>query len=134
MNLKYCVDYETSESNANCDCEGMCRCSKISGVRIRSVLIPSLAGKFALKSKIDRYLVDRLLRIYKAYDVSIYDVSIEITNSDGSEVVFPTWVWPAAKKGPKYIVTKGRNIKGGLRVSAQTKGNFILIPIYQNWM
>ena len=65
---------------------------------------------------------------------AIFDVAVEITNADGSEVIFPRWIWPAAKKGPKHIVTKGRNVKGGLRVEAQTKGHFMLIPIYQNWM
>lgn len=65
---------------------------------------------------------------------AVYDVSIEITNSDSSEIIFPMWTWPAAKKGPKKIVVKGRNIKKGLRLEAETKGAFQLIPLYQNWM
>ena len=64
---------------------------------------------------------------------AIFDVSVEITNADGSEIIFPMWVWPAGKK-PKHIITKGRNVKGGLRLVAQTAGHFQLIPLYQNWM
>lgn len=65
---------------------------------------------------------------------AIYDVAIEITTADGSEVIFPMWTWPASKKGPKKIIVKGRNVKGGLRLEAKTKGHFQLIPLYQNWM
>ena len=65
---------------------------------------------------------------------ALYDVSIEITNADSREIIFPMWTWPASKKGPKNIIVKGRNIKDGLRVEAITKGHFQLIPIYQNWM
>jgi hypothetical protein len=65
---------------------------------------------------------------------AVYDVSIEITNSDSSEVIFPTWIWSATKKGPKQIVVKGRNVNKGLRLEAETKGAFVLIPLYQNWI
>ena len=65
---------------------------------------------------------------------AIYDMSVEITNADGIEVIFPMWLWPASKKGPKSIIVKGRNIKGGLRLNARTKGHFKLTPLYQNWM
>ena len=65
---------------------------------------------------------------------ALYDVAIEITNADGSQVIFPMWVWTATKKGPKKIVVKGRNVKGGLRLEAKSKGHFQLIPLYQNWM
>ena len=65
---------------------------------------------------------------------TIYNVTIEITTADGSSVIFPKCLWPASIRGRKLYTVKGRNVKGGLRVEAITKGHFELIPLYQNWM
>lgn len=89
MDFKYLVevDYETDRSG--CTCEGICRCSHIENARVTEVHLDGIIRGMmnhpttkdlrdipTTKSKIITYGLDRILRIYKVFDPSLYDVSI----------------------------------------------------------
>ena len=78
--LKYCVDYEThSESNPNCNCGDICRCSTISGARITGTdrVIQSIMDGLPKNTSVWlRYAVERLCSIHRLFDRGLYSVDI----------------------------------------------------------
>lgn len=92
LNVRWAVDVEY-DSNRDCaryGCGSICRCSRISSIQVKSANVGvdcvyveeaymDKAGKqrrrAATISDVERYCIDRLLRIYKTYDVDKYYVS-----------------------------------------------------------
>ena len=83
------------DRNRDCDyrgCDTSCRCSRIENAKIISVSfhittvictqkVPTKVGAMRSKdykfSEVESYCIDRLLRIHKAFDVSLYEIVIE---------------------------------------------------------
>ena len=77
-NLRYFVEIEYDTDRSNCNCEGMCRCSRIVNAKITSVSLDSIFKQLSEgKNKIDQYVIDRAIRIHKLYDTSLYSISIK---------------------------------------------------------
>lgn len=90
---RWAVDFEY-DYDRNCDragCDSICRCGRFSNVRASSVsLTPDhitveeqyvdRAGKNRKRtstvSLIERYCIDRLMRVHKVYDTSLYEAHI----------------------------------------------------------
>lgn len=89
--FRYAVDYETTESR-NCDagdCSGMCRCSKITRVWVKSTegvdpscltFVTRLPGEDALKpykpTRFETYCIQRLMVHHDCYDPNAYEPQI----------------------------------------------------------
>jgi hypothetical protein len=90
---RWAVDFEY-DYDRDCDragCDSICRCGRFSNVRASNVsLAPDhisveeqyvdRAGKNRKRtstvSRIERYCIDRLMRVHKAYDTSLYEAHI----------------------------------------------------------
>jgi hypothetical protein len=79
-NFKYSLDYESSSGpSTRCTCEGICRCSSIQSVIIKHVPINSIIAQIVSDNKlkcsqIELYCIDRILRAFKIYETSSWDV------------------------------------------------------------
>jgi hypothetical protein len=72
------VDIIYNDDNSDCDCEDICRCSRIVNEQVESVDLNEIVQNLCEKDPvIIKYCVDRILRIFKAYNPENYDISIE---------------------------------------------------------
>jgi len=81
------VDYDY-DTYSNCEaegCDGICRCSRLTNLRVTHVNInyfaDSVSNNMNLNQKdpqhlILRYCVDRILRLHKAYESSVWNVDV----------------------------------------------------------
>ena len=89
------IDYDVSNDCENEGCDSICRCGKIINTRVKSVSIEGLLETRNL-DKIDKYCVDRLLRIFKVYDTSKYEWDVDVCGGyygqevKGASLVNPT--------------------------------------------
>lgn len=94
------VDYSTVSSVHNCTCVGPCRCSVISSVEIEKIYlldpesvvnlsyqdVKTKRAKRYTATTIERYAIDRLVRIHKLYDPSYWTADIS-NGYYGQEVI-----------------------------------------------
>jgi hypothetical protein len=78
--LKYCVDYGY-DRKYHChshNCDDICRCGTISGCRVKSVDVRSIAQEIFGKGLTDteKYCIERILVAHQVYQSSRYDINI----------------------------------------------------------
>ncbi len=91
FNPNFFINYDIDRGFQNCECDCTCRYDRIHDVTINSVQISiemvNVKEAYLTKanarrrrdvkpSNIERYCIDRLLRIFKAYDPHLYEASI----------------------------------------------------------
>ena len=90
IDFQYCCEYDydrEEDEDLHEKCDSYCRCSRIFNVRVESVNVASVVGQIAESLKITHegknrdidklYGIDRIVRHFKIYDVSKWEVSIE---------------------------------------------------------
>jgi hypothetical protein len=80
-NFQYTIEYSSDSDRSNCECDGICRCSKIVNVKIISVstsaIVRQIVEQNNLKcNEIELYCIDRLVRFFKMYETSSWDATI----------------------------------------------------------
>ena len=78
--LQYSIEYTYESDRSNCECDSICRCSKIIDQKIVSIDINSLVNKVAnrldKKRKEDLYFIERILVINKVYIKDNWEIEI----------------------------------------------------------
>lgn len=83
MDFHYLVDVDYDSSRSNCSCDGYCRCSRITNVKINPIteeqlqeIVKYLCNKYKIKDAIHQYGIDRIVHLLKMYDTNKYEINV----------------------------------------------------------